>query len=329
MSSGPSTTPDPAADGARREGATTAARARHGDGTGATRDPLIVCDRLVRIFTADGVEVQALQGLDLVVGPGELTALVGASGSGKSTLLNILAGLDTPSAGAAEVSGVDLVTMDAAARLRYRREVVGFVWQQAARNLLPYLTAAQNIALPMQLAGGRTPRGKRAARVGELLELLGVGHCHDRRPDHMSGGEQQRVAIAVAMANSPVLLLADEPTGELDSRSADEILTAMRTVNEEFGTTVLIVTHDATVAAAVRRTVAIRDGRTSSEVLRRAQRDESGAEVVVAAEYVTVDRAGRLQLPAEFAEKLSIRDRARLALQPDHITVHRDDSHDA
>jgi len=310
-----------------------AAHGRGGDGDGEEhghgRDALIVCDRLVRIFTADGVEVQALQGLDLLVGQGELTALVGASGSGKSTLLNILAGLDTPSAGAASVAGFDLVTMDAAARLRYRREVVGFVWQQASRNLLPYLTAAQNVALPMKLAGDRVPRRQRAGRVRELLDLLGVGHCHDRRPEKMSGGEQQRVAIAVALANAPVLLLADEPTGELDSQAADEILTAMRTVNEQLGTTVLIVTHDESVASAVRRTIATRDGRTPSEVLRRAALDEHGDEVLVAQEYVTVDRAGRLQLPAEFAEKLSIRDRARLALQPDHITVHRDDSHDA
>ncbi|WP_031510315.1 ABC transporter ATP-binding protein [Streptomyces megasporus] len=304
-------------------------RAAHGrDGDDRGREALIVCDRLVRIFTADGVEVQALQGLDLLVEAGELTAIVGASGSGKSTLLNILAGLDTPSAGAAAVAGFDLVAMDAASRLRYRREVVGFVWQQASRNLLPYLTAAQNVALPMRLAGDRVPRRERAERVGELLDLLGVGHCRDRLPERMSGGEQQRAAIAVALANAPALLLADEPTGELDSRTAEEILTAMRTVNERLGTTVLIVTHDAAVASAVRRTVAIRDGRTSSEVLRRASVDEHGDEVVEAQEYVTVDRAGRLQLPAEFTEKLAIRDRARVALQPDHITVHRDDSHD-
>ncbi|GAA2422588.1 ABC transporter ATP-binding protein [Streptomyces macrosporus] len=303
--------------------------ARGRDDDGRDRNALIVCDRLVRIFTADGVEVQALQGLDLLVERGELTAIVGASGSGKSTLLNILAGLDTPSAGAATVAGFDLVTMDAAARLRYRREVVGFVWQQAARNLLPYLTAAQNVALPMRLGGGRIPRRRRAERVRELLDLLGVGHCHDRVPERMSGGERQRAAIAVALANAPALILADEPTGELDSRAAEEVFTALRTVNERLGTTVLIVTHDASVASAVRRTVAIRDGRTSSEVLRRAALDEHGDEVVVAQEYVTVDRAGRLQLPAGFAERLSIRDRARVALQPDHITVHRDDSRDA
>ncbi|MEE1940808.1 ATP-binding cassette domain-containing protein [Streptomyces sp. TRM 70361] len=304
-----------------------AAEERSEDGRGP--DALIVCDRLVRIFTASGVEVQALQGLDLVVRTGELTALVGASGSGKSTLLNVLAGLDVPSAGTASVAGFDLTAMDAAARLRYRREVVGFVWQQAARNLLPFLTAAQNVALPMRLGGGRIRRRQRAARVRDLLDLLGVGHCHDRVPHRMSGGERQRTAVAVALANAPALLLADEPTGELDSRAAEEVLTALRTVNEELGTTVLIVTHDAAVASAVRRTVAIRDGRTSSEVLRRATRDGKGAETVVTQEYVTVDRAGRLQLPAEFAEKLAIRDRARLTLRPDHITVHRDDAREA
>ncbi|WP_101255966.1 ABC transporter ATP-binding protein [Streptomyces barkulensis] len=303
-----------------------AARNREGGGRG--RDALVACDRLVRIFRAEGVEVQALQGLDLLVEPGELTAVVGASGSGKSTLLNILAGLDTPSAGSAEVAGNDLGTMDAAARLRYRREAIGFVRQQASHNLLPYLTAAQNVALPMRLAGGRTPRRQRAGRVRDLLDLLGAGHCHDRVPGRMSGGERQRTAIAVGLANAPALLLADEPTGELDSRAADEVLTALRTVNEQLGTTVLIVTHDASVSSAVRRTVAIRDGRTSFEVLRRATVDDRGDEVVVAQEYVTVDRAGRLQLPEGFAERLSIRDRARVALQPDHITVHRDDSRD-
>ncbi len=189
------------------------------DAVGAHADygagALIVCDRLVRIYTAEGIEVQALQGLDLVVETGELTALVGTSGSGKSTLVNILAALDTPTAGAVRVAGHDLASMSSRQRLAYRRSVIGFVWQQTARNLLPYLTAAQNAELPLRLAGaGRSARRKRAA---ELLDLLGVAHCAGRRPDQMSGGEQQRVSIGVALANSPSVLLADEPTGELDS----------------------------------------------------------------------------------------------------------------
>ncbi|SDO08019.1 ABC-type lipoprotein export system, ATPase component [Actinacidiphila guanduensis] len=299
------------------------------DGPAYGEDALISCDRLVRIFTADGVEVQALQGLDLLVGQGELMALVGASGSGKSTLLNILAGLDVPTAGAASVGGYDLLAMDAGARLRYRREVVGFVWQQTARNLLPYLTAAQNVVLPMQLAGrgGFRARRQRAARADELLDMLGVGYCRDRRPGQMSGGEQQRAAIAVALANNPRVILADEPTGELDSATGEQVFASFRTANEELGTTVVVVTHDHAVANAVRRTVAIRDGRTASEVVRRTEVDEHGQESVVAREYATVDRAGRLQLPRDYTEALEIRSRVLLELEPDHIGVWPDRPH--
>ncbi|WP_335977976.1 ABC transporter ATP-binding protein [Streptomyces sp. CA2R106] len=293
------------------------------DGPAYGHDALISCDRLVRIFTADGVEVQALQGLDLLVGKGELMALVGASGSGKSTLLNILAGLDVPTAGAASVGGYDLLAMDAAARLEYRRRVVGFVWQQTARNLLPYLTAAQNVVLPMQLAGRGGPRAKRhrAARAAELLDMVGVGHCRDRRPGQMSGGEQQRAAIAVALANDPAVILADEPTGELDSATGEQVFASFRTANEELGTTVVVVTHDHAVSSSVRRTVAIRDGRTASEVVRRTEIDEHGQESVVAREYATVDRAGRLQLPRDYTDALDIRSRVLLELEQDHIGV--------
>ncbi|MCX4236561.1 ABC transporter ATP-binding protein [Streptomyces sp. NPDC020707] len=290
-------------------------------------DALITCDRLVRIFSTDGVEVQALQGLDLLVREGELMALVGASGSGKSTLMNILAGLDTPTAGAARVAGHDLLTMGAKDRLSYRRETVGFVWQQTARNLLPYLTAAQNVALPMQLGVTRKGRRAQAERALELLELLEVAECRGRRPFQMSGGQQQRVAIAVALANDPAVLLADEPTGELDSHTAEQIFAAFRTANERLGTTIVIVTHDQAVASEVRRTVAIRDGRTSTEVLRRTEVDATtGHETVVAREYAMLDRAGRLQLPAEYTEALGMRDRVALELEPDHIGVWPDDS---
>ncbi|MER6166163.1 ABC transporter ATP-binding protein [Streptomyces violaceorubidus] len=290
-------------------------------------DALITCDRLVRIFSADGVEVQALQGLDLLVREGELMALVGASGSGKSTLMNILAGLDTPTAGAARVAGRDLLTMTAKDRLAYRRTVVGFVWQQTSRNLMPYLTAAQNVALPMQLAGNGGRRAARTERALELLDLMGVADCRDRRPRQMSGGQQQRVAIAVALAGNPSVLLADEPTGELDSHTAEQIFGAFRTANEHLGTTIVIVTHDQAVAGEVRRTVAIRDGRTSTEVLRRSEVDaETGHETVVAREYAMLDRAGRLQLPADYTAALGMRDRVALELESDHIAVRPDDS---
>ncbi|MDX2818429.1 ABC transporter ATP-binding protein [Streptomyces sp. PA03-5A] len=291
------------------------------------QEALIACDRLVRIFTAQGDEVQALQGLDLLVARGELMALVGASGSGKSTLLNILAGLDTPTAGAASVAGFDLLDLDGGSRLRYQREVVGFVWQQTSRNLLPYLTALQNVVLPMRLAGGVKGRRQRAARAAELLDLVGIAHCADRRPQQMSGGEQQRTAIAVALANHPALVLADEPTGQLDSANAEQVFAAFRTANQELGTTVVIVTHDQAVAQAVDRTVAVRDGRTASEVLRHTTVDDQGNTVTHAREYATVDRAGRLQLPRDFTTALDISHRVLLDLEPDHIEV-RPDRHD-
>ncbi|MFB7663314.1 ABC transporter ATP-binding protein [Kitasatospora sp. NPDC056138] len=290
-------------------------------------DAAIACDRLVRIFTADRVEVQALQGLDLVVDQGDLVALVGASGSGKSTLLNILAGLDVPTAGGARVAGRDLLGMSAKERLRYRREVVGFVWQQTARNLLPFLTVAQNVALPMQLrgrAGSKGAAARRSARVAELLEVLGIGDLAHRRPSQLSGGQQQRAAIAVAMVNSPAVLLADEPTGELDSETAAGIFEAFRTTNRELGATVVIVTHDPMVAGEVRRTVAIRDGRTSSEVLRRTVIDEHGAETVSEREYVMLDRTGRVQLPRKFLEALGMEHRVAVDLEPDHVAVRPD-----
>jgi ABC-type lipoprotein export system ATPase subunit len=291
-----------------------AAMRAHADyGTGA----LIVCDRLVRIYTAEGIEVQALQGLDLLIESGELTALVGASGSGKSTLMNILAGLDAPTAGAVRVASHDLSTMSGRQRLSYRRSVVGFIWQQTARNLLPYLTATQNVELPLRFAGSR--RGARRRHAGELLDLLGVGYCAGRRPDQMSGGEQQRVAIGVALANSPSVLLADEPTGELDSATAELVFTALQTANSELGVTVLVVTHDPAVSSMVRRVIAIRDGRTSTETLRHDFDDGSGDGHAV--EYAVLDRAGRLQLPREMTDSLGMRDRVRLEQEPDHIGV--------
>jgi len=278
---------------------------------------LIACDRLVRIYQAEGIEVQALQGLDLVVERGEMTALVGASGSGKSTLVNILAGLDAPTAGSVRVDGHDLAAMSAKQRLGYRRHTVGFVWQQTSRNLLPYLTAAQNVDLPMRLAGA----GARARRTrsAELLEALGVAHCARRRPNQMSGGEQQRVSIATAIANEPSLLLADEPTGELDSVTADSVYNGLKTVNADLGVTILVVTHDPEVSSKVRRVIAIRDGRTSTETLRHDGGD--GSALGHAIEYAVLDRAGRLQLPREMTDALDLRDRVRLELEPDHIGV--------
>lgn len=296
-----------------------AARTRHRE---YGEDALIVCDNLVRIYQVDQIEVQALQGLDLLVADGDMVAIVGASGSGKSTLLNVLSGLDVPTAGRARVGEWDLLRMTNADRLVYRREVVGFVWQQTGRNLLPYLTAVENVRLPMAFAGVRTKERRR--RADELLEALGVGYCAKRRPGQLSGGEQQRVAIATALANRPRVLFADEPTGELDSATGADVFAALRAANSELGATVVIVTHDAAVSEQVRRTVAIRDGRTSSETLRRTEIDEHGQHSVIAEEYAVLDRAGRVQLPKEYRDALGLRDRVRLELEADHVGVWAD-----
>jgi ABC-type lipoprotein export system ATPase subunit len=289
--------------------------------SGGAQDADILCVDLVRIFTAQGVEVQALQGLNLRIEPGELVALVGASGSGKSTLLSILSSLDQPTAGVAWVAGHDLLTMKEKERVAFRRKSVGFVWQQTSRNLLPYLTASENVAATLAITGGRSTNSVRGGRVAELLDLLEVSHCAERRPAEMSGGEQQRIAIAVGIANGPRVLLADEPTGELDDTTSAHVLEAMRSVNRELGVTTLIVTHDPGVSEHVARTVQIRDGRTSTEVLRSTRVDEHGAEEHVAEEYAVVDRVGRLQLPDEFVTALDLRERVRLALETDHVGV--------
>jgi ABC-type lipoprotein export system ATPase subunit len=295
---------------------------------GDMSDGAIVCEGLVRIFTAQGVEVQALQGLELRVATGEMVALIGASGSGKSTLLGILAGLDRPTAGSARVAGHDLVTMRSAERLRYRRSSVGFVWQQSARNLLPYLSARENIAMVHEVAGV-VPRGERRVLADELLAQLGAADFADKRPAQLSGGQRQRVAIAVALANRPRVLLADEPTGELDDQTSAEVLAAMEIVNRERGVTTLIVTHDAGVTEHVERTVRIRDGRTSTETLRSRGIDEDGGAVRTAREYAVLDRAGRMQLPADFVSALDLRERVRLSLEPDHVRVAPDREEDA
>jgi len=289
--------------------------------------PQIECVDLVRIFAAQGVEVQALQGLNLTIEQGELTAIVGASGSGKSTLLSILSGLDVPSAGRASVAGHDLIAMTAAERTEYRRSTAGFVWQQTSRNLLPYLTIAENVAAILAVA--RVHSRQRKQRIAELLDLLGIAELRDRRPAELSGGQQQRAAIAVALANEPAVLFADEPTGELDEANSALVLEAMRDLNERLGVTVLIVTHDPEVSDHVRRTVQIRDGRTSTEVLRSTRTDADGTEHHHSREFAVLDRVGRLQLPPDYLSALGLRDRVRLELESAHIEVHpADDDND-
>jgi len=280
---------------------------------------LIVCDNLVKIYKVADLEVVALQGLDLLVEAGEFIALVGASGSGKSTLMNILGGLDVPSAGRAVVAGHVLGEMGRGERTEYRRRVIGFVWQQTARNLLPYLSARQNVELPMLLNG--VGRREREELASDLLARVGMAERGDHRPERLSGGEQQRAAIAVALANQPAVLLADEPTGELDTVTARDVFDLLRTVSHELGVTIVVVTHDPLVSEQVSRTVDIRDGRTSSETLRRRAITEEGDHHVISEEYAVLDRVGRLQLPRAHVEALGLERRVRLVLEPDHISI--------
>jgi len=284
----------------------------------STDDLYVRCEDLFKIYKAANLEVVALRGLDLKVRRGEFMAIVGASGSGKSTLLNILAGLDQPSAGRAFVGGKDLLTMSSQDMVEYRRKQVGFVWQQTGRNLIPYLNATQNVEVPLVLDG--VPADVARARATELLEAVKLGHRLHSRPDQLSGGEQQRVSIAVGLANHPPLLLADEPTGELDSVGAETVYEVFRHLNQEFGVTIIIVTHDPDIAAKVDRVVAIRDGRTSTEIFRKIT-VEAGHVEISHDEYVLVDTAGRLQIPREFLERLDIKERAKLLLGDGRIEV--------
>ncbi len=289
-------------------------------------EPYIICEDLFKIHKVADLEVVALRGLDLRVERGEVMAVVGPSGSGKSTLLHILAGYDTPSAGRVTVAGRNLLKMTSGELVEYRRTGIGFVWQQVSRNLVPYLTARQNVEMPMLLASGE--RAARRQRAQELLEFVGLGHRLDYTADKLSGGEQQRVAIATALANNPPLLLADEPTGELDTHTGEEIFKLFRSVNAAYGTTIVIVTHDLHVAGEVQRVVAISDGKTSTEIVRRPSFQPAGQaqaqETATVEELVIVDAAGRLQIPRELMEKLGATDRVRVTLEGDRVVLRSD-----
>jgi ABC-type lipoprotein export system ATPase subunit len=279
-------------------------------------------ENLVKIYKTSDVEAVALQGLDLDVKKGELMAIVGNSGSGKSTLLNMLGGLDRPSAGSLTVDGKNLLKFTDKDYMEYKRDTVGFVWQNNARNLVPYLTAVQNVELPMLLKG---KKGRRA-RALELLKKVGLEKRKNSRLDQMSGGEQQRVAIAIAMANDPKLLLADEPTGSVDTKTSAMILDIFKELNRSEGVTVVIVTHDLKLADHIDRVVAIRDGRTSSEIIRkksyREDLDEMG-EVITKEEEATheelavLDRSGRLQLPKDYMQSLGIKGGGKVRVELD------------
>ncbi len=281
----------------------------------------IRCEGLVKIYKAADLEVFALQGLDLEVAPGEMLAIIGNSGSGKSTLMNILGALDQPSAGRCTVGEFDLLRLTPKQRTRYQREVVGFVWQNSARNLIPYLSALENVLLPMQLAGVRGAPAR--ARAMELLEAVGLADRASHTLTGLSGGEQQRVAIALGLANQPQLLLADEPTGAVDTATAKRILSIFREVNQRFGTTIVIVTHDRSVARSVDRYVLIRDGKVAQEAVRRAPTEEAEAHEETHDELVVLDSAGRVPIPKELLDQVGLSDRARVEVEGDRIIVRK------
>ena len=282
----------------------------------------VICEDVFKIYKVASLEVVALRGLDLRIQRGEMLALVGASGSGKSTLLSILAGLELPSAGSVLVDGRDLLAMEDPDLVTYRRSAVGFVWQQTGRNLIPYLSAAQNVELPMVVAG--FPRRHIRERTAELLNAVHLSHRARSRPEQLSGGEQQRVSIAVALASQPPLLLADEPTGELDSRTGDQIFDLFAGLNQRFGVTVVIVTHDESIADRVPRVVTIRDGRMATETYNLVEAPIDGAPRTVRREFAVVDRSGRLQIPRELREAAKLGDHVRVELQDGRVTISHD-----
>jgi len=284
---------------------------------------MIQCEGLVKIYKAEDLEVVALQGLNLTVKAGEMMAIIGNSGSGKSTLLNILGGLDRPSAGQVTVGPWNLLKVSDEDLVKYKRDTVGFIWQNNARNLLPFLSALENVEVPMMFSG-KLDR----SYAKQLLEWVGLKDRMHNKLQQLSGGEQQRVAIAISLANKPQLLLADEPTGSVDTRTSDMIMDIFRRFNRELGVTIVIVTHDLSLAGKVDRVVAIRDGLTSTEFIKRnpnldlsAPRAEGESLGEVHEAFVVVDRVGRLQVPKEYLQALSIGDKASMEMDGDKIVI--------
>ncbi|MGO4497698.1 ABC transporter ATP-binding protein [Paenibacillus sp. 2RAB27] len=283
---------------------------------------MITCEGLVKIYKTDEIEVVALQGLNIQIDDGELMAIIGNSGSGKSTLLNILGGLDRPSAGGVKVGDWDLLKITDKQLVDYKRHTVGFIWQNNARNLVSYLTALENVEMPMMLSGNYDP-----AYAKQLLDWVGLSHRLNNKLQELSGGEQQRVAIAISLANRPRLLLADEPTGSVDTKTADMILSIFQRLNKELGVTIVIVTHDMSMAGKVGRVVAIRDGMTSSEFIARnpsistVEGISTGLTGDAHEEYVVLDRAGRLQVPKAYLAALNINGKATMEFDGDTIMI--------
>lgn len=287
-------------------------------------DVIILCDELVKIYMSDGLKVMALQGLDLEVRRGEMLAIIGKSGSGKSTLLNMIGGLENPTAGRLVICGKDMAAYTDKELTAYLKKTVGFLWQKSSRNLFPFLTAKDNVEMPM-LFMKRTP-AQRSARAMELLEMVGMAKYADKFPGQLSGGEQQRIAIAVALAGEPEILLADEPTGAVDSKTSDNIFDLFTRLNREMGITIIIVTHDTNLAKKVDRVVSISDGKIGTEKLRNVMSENSFAdEQEGQTEFSVLDKAHRVQLTDEVLEAAGINsNRVRVHVEDGKVVIEQE-----
>ena len=286
---------------------------------------MIECKNLVRVYKTKETEVMALSGLDMTIEEGELCAIIGKSGSGKSTLLNIIAGLDRPTGGQVTVADLDLLSFSDKALENYNRNTIGFVWQNNARNLIPYLSALENVEVPMMITG----RKKRRERAKYLLDLVGLSHRYHNHLGELSGGEQQRVAIAIALANEPKLLLADEPTGSVDERTTYQILEVFRKLNKELGITMVLVTHDPLVAKEVNRVITIHDGTIAGEAIATTHYSdvlgslEDFTQQKEHEQFGVIDAKGRIHIPDHFLDKLGLGDhpKVRIAIEDDQLVI--------
>ena len=272
---------------------------------------ILRCEQLVKIYRAASSEVIALEGLDLSVDEGEMIGVIGSSGSGKSTLLSIISGLLAPTGGRVLFDSMNLGTASRRELDRYRRRAVGFLWQDSGRNLLSYMSVRENVAFPLELAGRSDARD----RADDLLSLVGLGDRSRHKPSELSGGEQQRAALAVALAHEPRLLLADEPTGELDQSTTQAMFDLMRELGRTTGITQVIVSHDPELARYVDRVVGLRDGRVASEQRVRATGDGDVVEVTV------LDRVGRLQLTEEQRAIVGATGRVHVDISGDELRI--------
>ena len=287
---------------------------------------MISCDNLVKIYKTKETEVVALQGLDLSIAQGELTAIIGKSGSGKSTLLNVIAGLDRPSAGSIHVDGKNLLKFNDKQLMKYNRETIGFVWQNKARNLIPYLSAELNVQVPMMITGAK----QRKERARHLLDTVGLSGKYNSKLKQLSGGEQQRVAIAIALANNPKLLLADEPTGAVDSKTTYKIMELLDKLNSELNVTVVIVTHDIKISSMVNRVIAISDGMIGSEMLKKDDYKKKLSELNDVngshEEFGVIDNKGRIKFPEEYIGSMKIKggERVRIRKSAEGFEIYKD-----